>query len=69
MASRHKRLSSSYNVKTSGLGGVFCFAVVPSMGLVHSACSSQGGYRGLFDLVLLVTHLREKYCVCTSDEI
>jgi hypothetical protein len=26
------------------------------------------GCRGSFDLVLLVTHLREVYCVCTTDE-
>jgi hypothetical protein len=27
--------------------------------------SAKGGCRGSFDLVLLVTHLREEYCVCT----
>jgi hypothetical protein len=26
----------------------------------------QGGCRGSFDLVLLVTHLEEVYCVCTT---
>jgi hypothetical protein len=26
------------------------------------------GYRGSFDLVLLVTHLGEVYCVCTTGE-
>jgi hypothetical protein len=28
----------------------------------------QGGCRGSFDLVLLVTHLGEVYCVCTTSE-
>jgi hypothetical protein len=32
----------------------------------HSACSAKGGYRDSFDLVLLVTHLREEYCVSTT---
>jgi hypothetical protein len=27
-----------------------------------------GGCRGSFDLVLLVTHLGEVYCVCTTGE-
>jgi hypothetical protein len=27
-----------------------------------------GGCRGSFDLVLLVTHLREEYCVCMTGE-
>jgi hypothetical protein len=30
--------------------------------------SAKGGYQGSFDLVLLVTHLREEYCVCTIGE-
>jgi hypothetical protein len=30
---------------------------MPSMGLGHSACSTKGGCRGSFDLVLLVTLL------------
>jgi hypothetical protein len=34
----------------------------------HSACYAKGGCRGSFDLVLLVTHLREEYCVCTTGE-
>jgi hypothetical protein len=34
----------------------------------HSARSAKGGCRGSFDLVLLVTHLWEEYCVCTTDE-
>jgi hypothetical protein len=34
----------------------------------HSACSAKGGCRGSFDLVLLVTHLREEYCVCMTGE-
>jgi hypothetical protein len=36
----------------------------------HSARSAKGGCRGSFDLVLilLVTHLREEYCVCTTSE-
>jgi hypothetical protein len=29
----------------------------------YSAFSAKGGCRGLFDLVLLVTHLREEYCI------
>jgi hypothetical protein len=29
------------------------------MGPGHSACSTKGGCRGSFDVVLLVTHLRE----------
>jgi hypothetical protein len=37
-------------------------------GLGRSARSAKGGCRGSFDLVLLVTHLREVYCVCTTDE-
>jgi hypothetical protein len=37
-------------------------------GLGHSACSAKGGCRGLFDLVLLVTHLREEYCVCMTGK-
>jgi hypothetical protein len=27
----------------------------------------QGGRRGSFDLVLLVTHLEEVYCVCERE--
>jgi hypothetical protein len=34
----------------------------------HSACSAKRGCRGSFDLVLLVTHLREEYCVCMTGE-
>ena len=34
----------------------------------HSACSAKGGCLSSFDLVLLVTHLREEYCVCTTGE-
>jgi hypothetical protein len=34
----------------------------------HSSRSTKGGCRGSFDLVLLVTHHREEYCVCTTDE-
>ena len=34
----------------------------------HSAHYAKGGCRGSFDLVLLVTHLREEYCVCTTSE-
>jgi hypothetical protein len=30
------------------------------MGSGHSACSANVGCRGSFDLVLLVTHLREE---------
>jgi hypothetical protein len=37
-------------------------------GPVHSARSAKGGCEGSFDLVLLVTHLREEYCVCTTGE-
>jgi hypothetical protein len=37
-------------------------------GLGHSACFAKGGCRGSFDLVLLVTDLREEYCVCMSSE-
>jgi hypothetical protein len=39
------------------------------MGLGNSACYAKGGCQGSFDLVLLVTHLREEYCVCTNGEI
>jgi hypothetical protein len=38
------------------------------MGAGHSVCSAKGGCRGFFDLVLLVTHLREEYCVCTTGK-
>jgi hypothetical protein len=38
------------------------------MGSGHSARSAKGGCRGSFNLVLLVTHLREGYCVSTTDE-
>jgi hypothetical protein len=38
------------------------------MGLGHSARSAKVGCRGSFDLVLLVTHLREECCVCTTGE-
>jgi hypothetical protein len=30
--------------------------------------SAKGGCRGSFDLVLLVTLLREEYCVCMTSE-
>jgi hypothetical protein len=33
-----------------------------------SLCQGGGGCRGSFDLVLLVTHLGEVYCVCTTGE-
>jgi hypothetical protein len=32
------------------------------------ALPREGGCRGSFDLVLLVTHLGEVYCVCMTDE-
>jgi hypothetical protein len=38
------------------------------MGAGHSACSTKGGCRGSFNFVLLVTHLREECCVCTTGE-
>jgi hypothetical protein len=38
------------------------------MGAGHSARSAKVGCQGSFDLVLLVTHLREGYCVCTTGE-
>jgi hypothetical protein len=38
------------------------------MGLGHSAHSTKVGCQGSFDLVLLVTHLREECCVCTTGE-
>jgi hypothetical protein len=38
------------------------------MGAGRSARSSKCGCRGSFDLVLLVTHLGEVYCVCTTCE-
>jgi hypothetical protein len=38
------------------------------MGSGHSARYAKGGCRSSFDLVLLVTHLREGYCVCTAGE-
>jgi hypothetical protein len=38
------------------------------MGPGHSACSPKGGCQGSFDLVLLVTHLRDEYCVCMTSE-
>jgi hypothetical protein len=34
----------------------------------RSARSAKGGCRGSFDLVLLVTHLGEVYCVCTTSK-
>jgi hypothetical protein len=34
----------------------------------HSARSAKGGCRGSYDLVLLVTHLREVYYVCTTGK-
>jgi hypothetical protein len=34
----------------------------------HSARSAKGGCRGSFDLVLLVIHLREEYCFCTTGK-
>jgi hypothetical protein len=35
----------------------------------RALCSlCQGGCRGSFDLVLLVTHLGELYCVCMTDK-
>jgi hypothetical protein len=36
--------------------------------LGRGARSAKGGCRGSFDLVLLVTHLGEVYCVCTTRE-
>jgi hypothetical protein len=39
------------------------------MGAGRSARSAKGGCRDSFDLVLLVTHLREEYCVCTTGKI
>jgi hypothetical protein len=33
-----------------------------------SARFAKGGCQGSFDLVLLVTHLREEYCVCRTCE-
>jgi hypothetical protein len=38
------------------------------MGVGDSARSAKGGCRCSFNLVLLVTHLREGYCVCTTGE-
>jgi hypothetical protein len=38
------------------------------MGAERSAPSAKMGCRGSFDLVLLVTHLGEVYCVCTTGE-
>jgi hypothetical protein len=35
--------------------GVVGFTVMSSMGFGHSTCSTEAGYRGSFDLVLLVT--------------
>jgi hypothetical protein len=34
----------------------------------HSARSAKGECRGSFDLVLLVIHLRDMYCVCTTGK-
>jgi hypothetical protein len=48
--------------------GVVGFAGGPSMGAGHSGHSAKGGCRCSFDLVLLVTHLREGYYVCTTGE-
>jgi hypothetical protein len=33
-----------------------------------NARSAKGGCQGSFDLVLLVTHLREEYCVCRTGK-
>jgi hypothetical protein len=38
------------------------------MGARRSARFAKGGCIGSFDLVLLVTHLGEVYCVCTTGE-
>jgi hypothetical protein len=38
------------------------------MGGGHSDRSAKGGCQGSFDLVLLVTQLREEYYVCTTGE-
>jgi hypothetical protein len=38
------------------------------MGAGRGARSAKGGCRGSLDLVLLVTHLGEVYCVCTIGE-
>jgi hypothetical protein len=38
------------------------------MGAGNSVRSAKGGCRGSFDLVLLVTHLREGYYVYTTGE-
>jgi hypothetical protein len=38
------------------------------MGVRHSARFAKGRCRGSFNLVLLVTHLREGYYVCTTGE-
>jgi hypothetical protein len=38
------------------------------MGGRHIARFAKGGCQGSFDLILLVTHLREVYCVCTTGE-
>jgi hypothetical protein len=38
------------------------------MGSGHGGCSAKGRCRGSFDLVLLVTHVREVYSVCTTGE-
>jgi hypothetical protein len=38
------------------------------MGSGHSSCSAKGGCRHSFDLVLLVTHLREVCYVCMTCE-
>jgi hypothetical protein len=46
----------------------FALPLCLQWGLGHSVCSAKGGCQGSFDLVLLVTHLRKDYCVCTTGE-
>jgi hypothetical protein len=48
--------------------GVVGFVVVPLMGAGAYCLLCKGGCQGSFVLVLLVTHLREEYCVCTTGE-
>jgi hypothetical protein len=55
-------------INQRNLGVWFSLPLCCQWRLGHSACCTKGGCRGSFDLVLLVTHLREEYYVCTTSE-
>jgi hypothetical protein len=49
-------------------GWVVCFAVVPSMEVGHSACSTKGGVSGFIRFGFVSHPLREEYCVCKTGK-